>query len=43
MVVVDGESSVTPGRVLGPDWWGEEVCVRGAEVTGGIVAVEQVC
>lgn len=34
---------VSPGTVLGPEWWGREVCVGGAEVKGGIVAVKQVC
>ena len=36
------EGSVTPGSVLGPGWWSQEVSVRGAEATGWVVAVEQV-
>ncbi|MDG2555459.1 hypothetical protein P7M41_26040, partial [Vibrio parahaemolyticus] len=37
-----GAGSVTPGSVLGPEWWSQEVGIRGAEAGGGSVVVEQV-
>ncbi len=37
-----GEVSVTPGPVLGPEWWRQEVGIRGAEAAGRSVVVEQV-
>ena len=36
------EGSVTPGLVLGPVRWREEVCVGGVKGTGRVVVVEQV-
>ena len=37
-----GEGSVTPGPVLGSEWWRQEVGIRGAEAAGRSVVVEQV-
>ena len=35
-------ASVAPGPVLGPEWMGQEVSIRGAEPTGCGVVVERV-
>ena len=32
----------SPGSVLGPGRWSQEVCIRSAEAAGWIVAMEQV-
>ena len=36
------EGSVTPGLVLGPGWWRQEVGIKGVEPSGRSVTMEQV-